>query len=164
MKRTISRLMAVIPAGAIILAVVTTTALASSGAFISQFNHIHKIASTVPANGDQNPYGDAVIQATTGKLVQGNILVSNFNNAANLQGLGTTIDEISPGGNVSLFAKINAEDIQGDCPGGVGLTTALVELRQGWVIVGSLPTRNGQAATAKAGCLIVLNKWGHVVE
>ena len=37
-------------------------------------------------------------------------------------------------------------------------------LRSGWVIVGSLPTSDGTAATAKAGCLIVLDRWGHVVE
>ena len=29
------------------------------------------------------------------------------------------------------------------CPGGVGLTTALMVLRSGWVVVGSLPTKNG---------------------
>ncbi len=164
MKRMFSRLMAVIPAGALMLAIVTTSALASSGAFISQFNHINKIASTVPANGDQNPYGVAVIQATVGNLVQGNILVSNFNNAANLQGLGTTIDEISPKGKVSLFASISAASLPGACPGGVGLTTALVVLNQGWVIVGSLPTTDGTSATASAGCLIVLNQLGQVVE
>ncbi len=163
MKRMLSRLMSVMPASAIMLAIVTTTVLADS-AFISQFNKISKLANTVPANGDQNPYGVAVIQATTGNLVQGNILVSNFNNAANLQGLGTTIDEISPKGKVSLFATIDAASLPGACPGGVGLTTALVVLSQGWVIVGSLPTTDGSAATASAGCLIVLNQWGHAVE
>ena len=37
-------------------------------------------------------------------------------------------------------------------------------LRSGWVIVGSLPTSNGTPATAKAGCLLVLNSHGRVVE
>src|SRR5215475_2085323 len=60
--------------------------------------------STVPANGDVNPYGVALVPATTGNLVQGNILVSNFNNSANLQGTGTTIMEISPSGSVQTFA------------------------------------------------------------
>ncbi len=164
MKQTISRLVSAISAGAILLAIMTTSALASSGAFIDAFKHIDKIASTVPANGDQNPYGVAVVQASTGALVQGNILVSNFNNAPNLQGLGTTIDEISPKGKVSLFASINAANLPGPCPGGVGLTTALVELSQGWVIVGSLPTTDGTSATAGAGCLLVLNNMGQVVE
>lgn len=46
----------------------------------------------------------------------------------------------------------------------MGLTTALVVLRTGWVIVGSLPTADGTAATAQAGCLLVLNSQGQVVE
>jgi DNA-binding beta-propeller fold protein YncE len=46
----------------------------------------------------------------------------------------------------------------------VGLTTALVVLRSGWVIVGSLPTTDGTAATAQAGCLIVLDSMGNAVE
>jgi len=82
----------------------------------------------------------------------------------NLQGTGTTIDAITPGGHVKLFAHINANNLPGPCPGGVGLTTALVVLRSGWVIVGSLPTKDGTAATAKAGCLIVLNRFGQPVE
>lgn len=42
----------------------------------------------------------------------------------------------------------------------MGLTTALVALRSGWVIVGSLPTKKG--SISGPGCLIVLDKWGHV--
>ncbi|HXW46956.1 MAG TPA: hypothetical protein VEL03_19345, partial [Streptosporangiaceae bacterium] len=34
----------------------------------------------------------------------------------------------------------------------------------GWVVVGSTPSKNGMAATAKAGCLIVLNSNGTPVE
>jgi hypothetical protein len=37
-------------------------------------------------------------------------------------------------------------------------------LSSGWVIVGSLPTRDGTAATAKAGCLLVLDNHGKVRE
>ena len=33
-------------------------------------------ASTVPANGDVNPYGVAVIPVSVGRLEQGNVLVS----------------------------------------------------------------------------------------
>src|SRR5579872_635601 len=125
---------------------------------------IKVVASTVPANGDVNPYGVAVIPATAGSLTSGNILVSNFNNAANLQGTGTTIVQISPDGSMSQFAQIDAATLPGNCPGGVGLTTALVALKTGWVIVGSLPTTDGTSATAKAGCLIVLDSSGTVVE
>ncbi|MGH9529741.1 MAG: SMP-30/gluconolactonase/LRE family protein [Terriglobales bacterium] len=122
------------------------------------------IASTVPSNGDVNPYGIARVPRTTGLLVRGNILVSNFNNSANLQGTGTTIVQITPNGSASLFAQIDATTLPGPCPGGIGLTTALAVLRDGWVIVGSLPTSDGTSATAQAGCLLVLNNQGQVVE
>jgi hypothetical protein len=128
--------------------------------FLSTVHDVDTVASTIPANGDVNPYGVAIVPVTTGTLVAGNILVSNFNNAANLQGTGTTIVQISPGGNFSLFAKLNANTLPGACPGGVGLTTALVALRSGFVIVGSLPTADGMSATAMAGCLIILNSSG----
>jgi sugar lactone lactonase YvrE len=42
--------------------------------------------------------------------------------------------------------------------------TALAVLPHGWVVVGSLPTADGTAATAKAGCLLVLDASGRVVE
>jgi hypothetical protein len=105
-----------------------------------------------------------LVPGSVGKLTRGNVLVSNFNNASNLQGTGTTIVQITPGGSVSTFATIDPSALPGACPGGVGLTGALVALQRGWVIVGSLPTTNGLAATAQAGCLIVLNSQGQVVE
>ena len=92
----------------------------------------------MPANGDVNPYGVAVIPRSTGDLYRGDVLVSNFNDKANVQGTGTTIVQVSPRGKATLFAQVTDKA----CPGGVGLTTALVALRSGWVIVGSLPTRN----------------------
>lgn len=125
---------------------------------------INVVSSTVPSNGDVNPYGVALVPTTKGMLIKGNILVSNFNNSANLQGTGSTIVQISPTGMVSLFAHIETSNLLGPCPGGVGLTTALVALRSGFVIVGSLPTADGTAATAQAGCLIVLDSNGKVVE
>jgi hypothetical protein len=110
-----------------------------------------------------NPYGVAIVPTTAAALVANNVLVSNFNNAANLQGTGTTIVQISPSGGLTLFAKIDAASLPGACPGGVGLTTALVALRSGFVIVGSLPTTDGASATAQAGCLIILNSSGQPV-
>ncbi len=152
-------------------AVITTIAatgalLAASGAlaasanasttFIGSLKHTKVVASTVPANGDVNPYGVAVVPRSTGNLHQGDVLVSNFNNKANTQGTGTTIVQVSPQGKASLFAQVSDKA----CPGGVGLTTALVALRGGWVIVGSLPTAN--SAISGPGCLIVLDQFGHV--
>jgi hypothetical protein len=141
-----------------------TQALASSRpSFIGQFHKITTVASTVPGNGDVNPYGVAVVRQSIGRLAAGSVLVSNFNNKANQQGTGRTIVEISPGGHRTLFASITGR-LPGPCPGGVGLSTALTVLPGGWVVVGSTPSSNGQAATAKAGCLIVLGPWGHVRE
>ncbi len=144
-----------------VFAVVLTVMLALASA---QAGTIKTIASTVPGNGDVNPYGIVRVPATTGALVKGNILISNFNNSSNLQGTGTTVVQITPSGTVTLFAQIDPNNLPGPCPGGVGLTTALVALRSGWVIVGSLPTTDGQADTAQAGCLLVLDSSGNVAE
>ena len=146
------------------LVALTSLLAQAAGSFTGSLNTVTRINSTVPANGDVNPYGIAVVPRSTGTLVKGHILVSNFNNSTNLQGTGTTIMDLAPDGTVKVFAQINAATLPGPCPGGVGLTTALVVLRSGWVIVGSLPTTDGTAATAKAGCLLVLNDHGHVVE
>ena len=110
-------------------------AAASTGAGGSSIGGLHNVktvASTIPANGDLNPYGVAIVLEVAGNLTAGDVLVSNFNNAANQQGRGTTIVEVSPKGQQKLFAKIPAKSV----PGGVGLTTALAALRSGWVIVG----------------------------
>lgn len=136
----------------------------STNSFVGGFNTIGTVGSTVPANGDVNPYGVAVAPVSKGRLVKGDVLVSNFNNSANLQGTGTTIVEISPSGTVSQFASIDGSNLPGACPGGIGLTTALVALKSGWVVVGSLPTMDGSSATAQAGCLLVLNSAGEVVK
>jgi DNA-binding beta-propeller fold protein YncE len=135
-----------------------------AAATLSAYAQPSVVASTVPANGDVNPYGVARVLRSSGALVQGNILVSNFNNSNNFQGTGSTIVQVSPSGSVSLFAQIDPSMLPGPCPGGVGLTTALVVLRAGWVIVGSLPTSDGTSATAQAGCLLVLDHKGNVVE
>ncbi len=145
-------------AGPVILLAAPT--YADGPSFLSGLHHVSTIISTVPGNGDVNPYGVAVVPVTTGALTADNVLVSNFNNSANLQGTGKTIVQISPDGLISTFASLDAGSLPGACPGGVGLTTALVALRSGFVIVGSLPTQDGTAATAQAGCLIVLNSSG----
>ncbi|HEY6309211.1 MAG TPA: hypothetical protein VIY52_00170 [Streptosporangiaceae bacterium] len=162
-RRSTAGIAAIVTATAGLLAgsgILATSANASSS-FIGGLTQTKVVASTVPANGDQNPYGVAVVPRSTGDLHQGNVLVSNFNDATtptggNVQGTGTTIVQVTPGGTPSLFAQISDPA----CPGGVGLTTALVALRSGWVIVGSLPTQGGNLSGF--GCLIVLDQWGHV--
>ncbi len=132
--------------------------------FIGGFSRVDVLASTVPANGDVNPYGVAVVPRSIGTLVEGNVLVSNFNNRKNRQGTGTTIVQVAPDGTQTLFAEIKIANAPHTCPGGIGLTTALAVLPSGWVIVGSLPTANGKPDTARAGCLLVLNNSGQLVQ
>jgi hypothetical protein len=134
--------------------------------FLAQLHGPTQVASTVPANGDVNPYGVAAVPASAGRLTAGDILVSNFNDKANVQGTGTTIVQVSPAGKTSVFASIGAAPAGHACPGGVGLTTALGILPGGWVVVGSLPTTNGGALPGldPAGCLIVLSDQGTIAE
>jgi hypothetical protein len=143
-------------------AAASVPAYAATPTTIAQLHHIATVSSTVPTNGDVNPYGVAQVPVTRGRLVAGQFLISNFNDASNAQGTGTTIVQIAPDGAFSQFAEINPAKVS--CPGGIGLTTALVALRSGYVIVGSLPTVGGASSTAEAGCLIVLDSWGNVVE
>ncbi len=155
---------------AMLAALLACAVIAPAGAaafdhpFIGPFGTVSSIGSTQPTNHDQNPYGIVNVPSSDGALVRGDILISNFNNFENLQGTGSTLVQLTPTGHLSLFAKINAGSLPGPCPGGVGLTTALAILPGGFVLVGSLPTSNGMAATAQAGCLIVLNSFGHVVK
>jgi hypothetical protein len=116
-------------------------------------------ANTSPTNADENPYGVAFVPqgvATGGKLVAGDILVSNFNNSSNLQGTGSTIVEIAPNGSQTPF-------FQGPKGMNLGLTTALGVLKNGFVLVGNVPTTNGKFSTIEQGSLLVLNKNGQIV-
>ncbi len=131
--------------------------------FLAGLKHRTTIASTVPANGDQNPYAVVVSPVSSGRLVRDHVLVGNFNNAGNLQGLGTTIVQVDPQAqSLSLFASVPRTLAR--CPGGVGLTTAMAVLRSGWVIVGSLPSQDGTTATKGDGCLLVLDSVGRVAD
>jgi len=117
---------------------------------------IPPVVSTVPSNGDVNPYGVAVVPRTllgTTVLQTGDILVSNFNNSANLQGTGTTIVRINQQGQQSLF-------FQGQAP---GLTAALGILADGIVVVGSLPTTDGTSATVQPGSLLFIDPRGNLL-
>jgi hypothetical protein len=121
------------------------------------------MTSTVPDNGDQNPYAIVVAPVSAGKISAGDVLVTNFNDKNNLQGLGTTIVTFTPSTKkLTLFASIPRHLEQ--CPGGIGLTTAMTMLKSGWVIVGSLPSQDGTTATKGQGCLVVLNSQGNVAS
>ncbi|SAL70490.1 hypothetical protein AWB69_08348 [Caballeronia udeis] len=114
-------------------------------------------SSTVPPNGDSNPYGVAFVPERFprfGTIGPGDLLVSNFNNQANLQGTGSTIVKIVPNSKPVVFFQGGA---------GLGLSTALGVLRAGFVLVGNVPTADGTSATVKAGSLLVLNRTGDIV-
>jgi DNA-binding beta-propeller fold protein YncE len=149
-------------AAANVFAHAADTSPAGHHSLIGPLNTVTLLNFTIPSNGDVNPYGVALVPETKGNLVEGRFLISNFNNSQNQQGTGTTIVQIAPDGTFSLFAQIDPNKVS--CPGGIGLTTALVVLHSGFVVVGSLPTVAGDVTTAEAGCLIVLNSTGKVVE
>ncbi|QGZ66913.1 NHL repeat-containing protein [Paraburkholderia acidisoli] len=140
-----------------------TVAHADDEGLLSSVRHHTTLINTVPDNGDQNPYAIIVAPVSSGVIQQGDVLVDNFNNSANLQGTGTTIVDYHPDTKkMTLFATI-PRDLKG-CPGGVGLSTAMVMLKSGWVIVGSTPSNDGTTNTKGAGCMIVLDNQGKIAK
>ena len=139
---------------------------AAHAAPIGFLETIHKhttLINTVPSNGDQNPYAIVVAPVSSGTVKQGDVLVGNFNNAANLQGTGSTIINYHPDTKqMTVFATV-PRDLK-ECPGGIGLSTAMTMLKSGWVIVGSTPSNDGTTGTKGAGCLIVLDNQGKVAS
>ena len=112
------------------------------------------ITLAAPAgNGDVNPYGIAFVpkgikEGQTSSVNTGDLLISNFNNANNVAGTGTTITRVTPQGTVSNFFTATP---------GHGLTNGLVVMQNGTVIVGSLPTANG---IPQSGSIIFLDRLG----
>ncbi|MBV8621647.1 MAG: hypothetical protein JOY84_22500, partial [Curvibacter sp.] len=122
--------------------------------------HKHRfLTSTVTDNGDLNPYAVVVAPVSAGAVEKDDVLVDNFNNISNLQGTGTTIVRYRPATKETrLFAQVSQK--LKDCPGGVGMTTAMTMLKSGWVIVGSTPSTDGTTATKGDGCLLVFDANG----
>jgi hypothetical protein len=121
--------------------------------------------STVPPNGDANPYGVAFVPHDFhnggGPLQPGDILVSNFNNSSGAQGTGTTIVRIGADGSFSTFFTTPNATLGGP---GTGLSTALAVLKKGFVIVGSVPSADGTIATSTPGSLLVIDNKGHLLS
>ena len=149
---------------AAILAVAGAPAVAgaASDGYLNSIHHFTTLTTTVPDNGDQNPYAIVVAPVSAGTIKKDDVLIDNFNDHNNLQGLGSTIVDLQPSDEDSwrLFASIPRHLPQ--CPGGVGLTTAMTMLKSGWVIVGSLPSQDGTTGTKGPGCLVVLDSKGNV--
>jgi hypothetical protein len=125
------------------------------------------ISSTIPANGDLNPYGVAFVPPgfPSGKNISpGDILVSNFNDITNTQGTGTTIISLTPNGRVAPAVSAGSKPgnattfFQGSA---LGLTTALGVLKRGFVLVGNVPTSGG---VIQPGALLVIDHTGKQIS
>jgi hypothetical protein len=118
-------------------------------------------SSVTTPTPEGNPYGLALVPSgfPKGGIVQpGNLLVSNFNNSAGQQGLGTTIDFIDPkSGNTGLFFHVSGAQT-------TGFTNALGVAKKGFVFAGTVLTTDGTDGTAAPGDLYILDQDGHVVQ
>jgi hypothetical protein len=148
-------------ASALVMAAVAPTLAAAPNIFLDKIHRQTTLTTTVPENGDQNPYAIVVAPVSAGSIQKDDVLVTNFNNDGNLQGLGTTIVNYNPTTKkLTTFATVPRN--LPDCPGGVGLTTAMTMLKSGWVIVGSAPSADGTTKTKGNGCLIVIDSSGKI--
>jgi hypothetical protein len=121
-------------------------------------------SSTIPGNGDVNPYGVAFVPEgfpQGGIISAGDVLVSNFNDSDNVQGTGTTIIQqgvrgpiASPGNAITFFTS--------PLP---GLSTALGVLSGGFVVVGNIATPDGSFGHIdRAHCALqVIDRRGKVI-
>jgi hypothetical protein len=150
---------------------VTTCAwlpLAADAASLKTFLPKYHVSSTIPENGDLNPYGIAFVPAgfpSGGVISQGDVLVSNFNDTNNCQGQGTTIIQYNPNNATDSVAPPGAATTFFSSPQ-VGLSTALGVLKGGFVIVGNVasgPESEGCSSTPFPGVLQVIDRNGKLV-
>jgi DNA-binding beta-propeller fold protein YncE len=118
--------------------------------------------STVPSNGDVNPYGIAFVPAgfpSGGILRAGDVIVANFNNSGNLQGTGTTIVRVNANADPSLFFEDASKP---------GFSTALGVLSRGFVLVGNVPSTDGSGVCTQQnvgkGGVLVIDRHGKLVK
>jgi hypothetical protein len=150
-------------AAAVALAALNLPAKAETSNFLDSVKKLSVLDTTIPANGDSNPYAVVVAPVSIGKIKKGDVLVDNFNNKQNFQGAGSTIVDYDPlTKTTTLFASVPQH--LAACPGGVGLTTAMALLKSGYLIVGSLPSTDGTFATTGPGCLIVFDANGKFIK
>jgi hypothetical protein len=127
------------------------------------------VSSTVPPNGDLNPYGVAFVPQNFprgGSIAPGDVLISNFNNANNVQGTGTTIVKLTLNGTVvpSVAPGSVGTAVTFFTSGPTGLSTALGVLQGGFVLVGNVPTTDGTFATISQGSLQIIDRHGKLIR
>lgn len=152
---------AVVAGAVIAVAAAALPAFSASGGEGRAFLPDTIVSSTVPANGDLNPYGAAIVPRgfpSGGAIAPGDVLVSNFNDSNNTQGTGTTIVQLTPNGQVAPAGQATVF-FQG--PSGLGLTTALGVLKRGFVLVGNVPTAGG--VIQPPGSLLFLDRNGNQI-
>jgi hypothetical protein len=124
--------------------------------------------TTVPKNGDVNPYGVAFVPPEFprgGILHDDDVIVSNFNNSGGAQGTGTTIVRASAKETATVFFQDD------DFP---GFSTALGILKKGFVLVGNVPSSdntgvctpdsNNQPTNVGPGAILVVDRHGRRVQ
>jgi hypothetical protein len=145
------------------------TALHADAANLKSFLPRHNVSSTIPANGDLNPYGVVFVPQgfpSGGIISAGDVLVSNFNDTNNCQGQGTTIIQYTPNNPSDSVAAPNTATEFFVSPQ-LGLSTALGVLKGGFVIVGNVPSGaevSGMCSpTPSGGNLQVIDRHGTLV-
>lgn len=150
-----------------------TLAVADHSGVLAKLPATPVSGSTVPANGDLNPYGIAFVPPgfpSGGILKPGDVIVANFNNGGNLQGTGTTIVKV----NASKANQPPAPTLFFQDASAPGFSTALGVLSKGFVLVGQVPSTDGSGACTPGprgqeenvgqGSLLVINKRGVLAE
>ncbi len=147
---------------ALLAATIPTLRADQAKSFLETIRHHRTLVSTIADNGDLNPYAVIVAPVSAGRIQKDDVLITNFNGLTNLQGTGVTIVDYNPSTRrLTTFAQVPRQLPQ--CPGGIGLSTAMTMLKSGWVIVGSAPSTDGTTRTLGAGCLLVLDSNGQLV-
>ena len=83
------------------------SAHAADPGYLETIHHHVTRTSTVPDNGDLNPYAVVVAPVSSGKIQKDDVLVDNFNNVSNLQGTGGTIIDYNPSSKkMTVFASL----------------------------------------------------------
>ena len=163
------RILGLIARAMLSIAVTAPLSMAADAEDVEAFLPRLIVSSTIPANGDLNPYGVAFVPQNFprgGPLAPGDVLISNFNNFNNLQGTGTTIVKLTPNGtivpSVAPGSRGNAATFFTSKL--AGLTTALGVLQGGFVLVGNVPTTDGTIKTISQGALQVIDRHGRLLN
>lgn len=135
---------------------------ATNSPILSRFSAISSLSLTIPGTGDVNPYGVARVKHSVGNLVEGHLLISNFNKSAASPGKHPVVLDVGPDGSTVVFSRLDPERLPGSCLEQGGFTSGIVVLRDGWVIVGIMPAAGEFARSS--GCLVVLDSQGTPVD